>query len=484
MDDCAKKTTSAFLVVALQLTLLSSCLCAKQTQFPYQALVVVDGAHVYSGPGKMHYATDSLATGDVVEVYRHDPGGWCAIRPPQGSFSLVPEAAIKIVGDDLGEVVEADSQAWVGTAMGAVDKPLWQVKLKAGEQVFILGEVSWPDADGHSTIWYQIAPPNGEFRWIHLDDIKLPAAELPEEFGQHNFAGPTEISGQFESYEQRNEGWRPAKLPFDEQEEIRLVSGVQEDGSRVVQAAPANPVGMLDEKPNENGFVTPRVQPQRFSGGGVTPVQPQRDLRQNRPERYASSDAAFGAVPPGQSLNPIAPLGGLRLSDRLRQIDVRLSTEVTKPSILDWNLNEIAIDAQSVVNSATSGEEAEAGRRLLEKINNFRRIFDNARSVQNANNPLGGNLGAAASEKATSIYDAEGWLNELVLRRGTVESTYVLEDDQGRITHHVQAAPGLNLHRYLRSKIGIMGQRGYHQQLELNHILVERLIVLEKPKGR
>lgn len=497
MVDCAKKIMKAILLVALQLSFFGANLFAQTTQFPYQAIVVSAEAHVQSGPGKMHYATDVLKPGDIVQVYEHDPGNWCAIRPPEGSFSLVPEAAISLVNENEGEVVEANTQAWVGTAMGAVEKPLWQVKLKVGEMVKILGEVSWPDADGNETVWFQIAPPNGEFRWIHLDDIQLPKRELPGEFEQHESSSPLEVSGEFESYEQRNEGWRPAKIPFEEQQqsEVQLASA-QEEHRQGAQNLQASPVGVFVEQPNDQGFITPKPRPQRFENANqdrrIDPApldRATRPLGNGLPDRYASRDSAFGAIPPGQSIasssmTPIAPLG-TPLTERLRQLDLRLSKEVTKPSMMDWSLSDVAIDTQSVINNAVTDSERMLGQRLLEKINNFRRIQDNARTVEGSRRSLEGTpftLEQPNTQAQTSIYDAEGWLNELVLNRGTVNSTYVLEDDQGRITHHVQAAPGLNLHRYLRSKIGIVGQRGYHQQLELNHILVERLIVLEKAK--
>ncbi|MDB4777867.1 hypothetical protein OAG68_00255 [bacterium] len=494
MDDCAKKITNAILLIALQFSFLGANLFAQQTQFPYQAIVVSSEARVFSGPGKMHYATEVLKPGDLVQVYRHDLGNWCSIRPPQGSFSLVPEASVKIVAEDSGEIVEANTQAWVGTAMGAVEKPLWQVKLKIGEPVKILGEVSWPDADGNETVWYQISPPNGEFRWIHLDDIQIPKTELPGEFEQHESSSPMQISGEFESYEERNDGWRPAKLPFDQQNEIRLASSQQVEDSSSQQIMQASPVGVFKDEPNENGFVTPTPRPQRFANAnldqsnGTAPLDlATRPVVSNqRPERFASRDSEFGAIPPAQALTPIAPLGNLLLTDRLRQLDLRLSNEVTKPSMMNWSLSEIAIDTQSVINNAVNNSEVVAGQRLLEKINNFRRIQDNARTVEGSKRSLDGLPFTleqnAGSESQGTIYDAQGWLNELVQQRGAINSTYVLEDDQGRITHHVQAAPGLNLHRYLRSKIGIIGQRGYNQQLDLNHILVERLIVLEKPK--
>ena len=47
-----------------------------QVNFPYQALVLRDGADVHSGPGTVLYGTEKLKQGTAIEVYRHDPGGW------------------------------------------------------------------------------------------------------------------------------------------------------------------------------------------------------------------------------------------------------------------------------------------------------------------------------------------------------------------------------------------------------------------------
>jgi len=152
--------------------------------FPYQAIVDSNSASVFSGPDEVHYATDELPAGELVVVYRHDPNGWCAIQPPVGSFSLLPEAAVEKIDDGYGVLIQDQVQAWVGTRLGSVDKPLWQVKLRSDEEVEIIGEASWPSPDGHSTVWYQISPPAGEFRWVRMADLKIPGAasrSLPDD---------------------------------------------------------------------------------------------------------------------------------------------------------------------------------------------------------------------------------------------------------------------------------------------------------------
>ena len=57
-----------------------------EIEFPYQALILNDGASIHSGPGSSHYATRKLKQGDAVEVYRHDPGGWKRNPPGQWKF--------------------------------------------------------------------------------------------------------------------------------------------------------------------------------------------------------------------------------------------------------------------------------------------------------------------------------------------------------------------------------------------------------------
>ena len=64
-------------------------------RFPYKAFVAADDVYVRSGPGQNYYPTDKLKRGQEVEVYRHDPGGWCAIRPVDGSFTWVSGRFLK-----------------------------------------------------------------------------------------------------------------------------------------------------------------------------------------------------------------------------------------------------------------------------------------------------------------------------------------------------------------------------------------------------
>ena len=136
---------------------------AGQT-FPYKAYVTTNDVYVRSGPGEGYYATGKLKSGAEVEIYRHDPGGWCAIRPPAGSFSWVAARYLKPGKDGLAEVIGDRVAARVGSQINE-SRDTIGVRLERGETVEVLGSKQIGDGDAKAT-WYKISPPAGDFRWI------------------------------------------------------------------------------------------------------------------------------------------------------------------------------------------------------------------------------------------------------------------------------------------------------------------------------
>ena len=146
-----------------------------QPTFPYKASAVADDVYVRSGPGQNYYATDKLKRGQQVEVYRHDPGGWCAIRPVEGSFTWVSGRFLKPTKHNLAVVTEEGVAARVGSRFGDT-RDVIQVRLHKGEVVEVLES---PRDDGRgASQWYKIAPPSGEFRWV---SSKYLDAEYPHD---------------------------------------------------------------------------------------------------------------------------------------------------------------------------------------------------------------------------------------------------------------------------------------------------------------
>ena len=100
---------------AIAASAVAPSLAGGEAAFPYKAYITSDDVHVRSGPGMNYYATDTLKQGQTVEVYRHEPGGWCAIRPPEGSFSWISTHFLKPTHDRLAVVTEEGAAARIGS---------------------------------------------------------------------------------------------------------------------------------------------------------------------------------------------------------------------------------------------------------------------------------------------------------------------------------------------------------------------------------
>ena len=109
----------------------------RNQTFPYKAYVTADDVYVRSGPGENYYPTDKLKAGAEVEVYRHDPGGWFAIRPPKDSFSWVSSRHLQLDGNNLATVTDERVAARVGSRMSDA-RDVIQVRLHKGEVVEVL----------------------------------------------------------------------------------------------------------------------------------------------------------------------------------------------------------------------------------------------------------------------------------------------------------------------------------------------------------
>ena len=554
-------------------------LVGDEASFPYEALVLRDKAEVRSGPAFVHYATDRLDQGAVVEVYRHDPNGWCAIRPPEGSFSLIPDSVLVVEEDGLGRVTSNTAQAWVGTRLGAVEKPLWQIRLNKDEQVEILGQVSWPDPEGHSTLWYQISPPSGEFRWIQLSDLQLPstATNLPLEEAPQAL---TQIDGFLDSpkpvnspagtlttlrdrYQatmrdrdqasspaparmdsevslashQMNEELNPSKLSPSQRTQARPNS-VQHaihtaEESAMADTLPDRPAKALNEgwrastrsktsyesiqisKANgpPNQFSSPALPSSNESRFESFPVEPssnpiqlaaaQEPVQTPAPpqlERFADAKLEFNpnlaVSSPNASRLPtkselqsdIVPLNASP-SVALRALEMKLTSEMLK-SPVDWKLDELVLQTQTVIDRSADPLVTQHGNRLMKKLKDCKTLRGQYRTAYNQTpssnlddrSPVSRRAigtGVDAEVEFGTTYDGYGWLNELIRNNGSSPATFVLQDEKGNVTHHLTPAPGLNLRLYLKKKIGVIGQRGFHRDLNLKHVTVERVVQLQ-----
>lgn len=167
-----------------RLLFLTGCVCLAsatilaQTEtgnkgfLSFSVKVAEENSPLFSSPGEENsYMTGRLKAGEILEVCFRTDDGWCAVRPPEGSFSWIN--ADYVLRDDSGSgtVVCPDSSKEVPVRVGAasiLNSSDVQVGLENGRQVRILGEQT---LTGNKT-WLKIAPPRGEFRWIRQSSLE------------------------------------------------------------------------------------------------------------------------------------------------------------------------------------------------------------------------------------------------------------------------------------------------------------------------
>lgn len=124
-------------------------------------------AIVRSGPSEESYGTAILPSGARVEVYLETSNGWSGIRPPVGSHNWIPaSSAFLLPGGKSAEMVNDQTPAWIGSSIDSTDGLKWQTSLLKSQVVQVLGEKYEKSEDEPASLWYQIAPPQGEFRWV------------------------------------------------------------------------------------------------------------------------------------------------------------------------------------------------------------------------------------------------------------------------------------------------------------------------------
>ncbi len=101
------------------------------------------------------------------------------------AFLLPGGKTIEITGDK--------AVSWIGTELGNESQFRWQVQLSRGEKLIVLGESESKNAAGEQVLWYKVAPPSGEFRWIQEEFVALEppiepgvARTIPSRSGQND----------------------------------------------------------------------------------------------------------------------------------------------------------------------------------------------------------------------------------------------------------------------------------------------------------
>jgi hypothetical protein len=400
---------------------------------PYEARVVASGATIQSGPGDKFYPTDTLARGDLVEVYREKPGGWLGIRPTPNSFSWVAARDLNVQEGGLGEVNKDDAASRIGSRLNDKHNAS-QVRLKRGETVEVLGEEKFGDET-----WYKIAPPAGEFRWIQSSLVER--------------TGPIQqVSA---------ESTAPAKT---------AASGSKND-SRANAAA-----GSL----GSNDAIAPPLIPTSPSASPIashpTPITP--------PAATTSTATAASVAPPSAapSASSTATTTDDDLHHALTGIEIRLSRMASAPVNL-WNTEGLERDAAQLMNRAQTPADRDAVQATQKKIDQFAAISHRTGAPASAATPAGRSPitpvpGQVAATTANgNPYDAVGILRPVVSRRPGAPQ-FALVDEHGQVLTFVTPTPDMNLQPYVGRRVGVVGNRGYIAEFNRTHVTAARVTPL------
>jgi len=389
---------------------------AAGAEFPYAAKVVGPRAEAFSGPGRQNYVTEQLAAGQTVEVYRHEPGGWCAIRPPEGSFSWVEARFLaQAPGQEIGilRATADDVPCYIGSRLGA-ERSTCKVRLRRDELVEMLAEES---VGGKR--WYKITPPAGEFRWIEAAQISR----------------GSEVRGQGSEAPD----YRPPTTDH----------------------RPLTP----DPRP-----LTPNLRPE--------PVDDPRTLRataskyvpaEHRPPMAASEDAITDAVRELEvtlSLMMSEDASRWRLDELNRRAEAlveRAGSTAERETVRAFLSKLARLDA--IKNRRQASRPVEAAQ--------------SARPALAPPQLADGRNAAEAVEHDESRYDGVGRLREVVSRDVTA-APFALVDDAERVRAYVSPAPGVNLRAHVGQRVGIYGIQGIVAERGQRHLTAQRIMPLDE----
>ncbi len=400
------------------LPILLACPSLAAESFPYKVQVAGRDVTMRSGPGERYYATGQVEKDGEVEVYQRHAEGWLAIRPPEDSFSWIEASKLRMTDDpDVAKVVGEQVVAWIGSKLDGIEDHNWQVKLSVGEPVQLMSKRSLAIFRGDpQRDFYQIAPPAGEFRWIHEREVSA----LTKNSKQDD--SPTEVQlAQFQVVTDTKEAAAAAATPRD-------------------------------------GFVPRGTSSSPPSGDRLASLAPRPTFR---PRSGSAADIESWA----KNLNVELSLMAAKSPEEWEFASLRREAEV----LLDESSTTLhrgkarllleKIQAWETLQQRRSGVEDSTGASRDKSTN----------TSSSARNDSAGE----------PRFDGRGWLLP-VHSSQQASPPYALLDQEGKILTFISPSPGLNLHRYLRKEVGIFGQRSRAEFLNKPHLTADRIVDLDR----
>jgi hypothetical protein len=407
---------------------------APEVKPPYETTVEVDETYVRSGSSTRYYPTGKLRRGDTVIVHRHDPGGWFMIEPPPGSFSWVKAQHVEKTGADRGVVTKNNVVARVGSFESDI-RQVYQRTLAQGDEVRILGEkmLAPEEGSGPAELWYRIAPPRGEWRWIKGQDVAPPPGRGERLASDDPFEAPP-------TAERKARPSPPAPRADDDSPSFERPFTDLSNREYTDDAADANRERPVTKRP----LVRKAIKP-----GKVQPANRKQEV----------------------------------LLDELDRLDARFRSILLKAP-LEWDFGELEHDYQTLRSETDSSNIQQMIDARLDRIAGYRKTRgeeEELARIQNETARRDAELAEIQRRQEAQLanlrqpkYDGAGIVERSALARPGAPR-YVLLAPGGRVLAYLAPAPGVSLEAWVGRAAGVNGSRIRHPELKADLITVNRL---------
>jgi hypothetical protein len=420
---------------------------ARKIQFPYEATIEADDTYVRSGPGSKYYPTGKLKRGQRVTVQRHDPGGWHMIAPPAGSFSWVKARYIDKIGPDRGTANSNNVVVRVGSFESDI-REMFQRKLAQGDEVQILGEKELPPETGTGAheLWYRIAPPRGEWRWVAGRALSPPPGDVSADADENPFEMPAAPAN-------NGRNLPAARAPDRDAGDDDFFKPLPMESDRDYLADDSAPPRSLKNADATDGIVNrPIVRRQGpVTAKKVTGRAAEKQLAA-RLEALDRLDARFRSI---LDKNPLE-WDFTQLERDYRQLRIEVDSADVE-QMIDARLARIDEHRK------TKSEHEEFARQSDETMKRDAELAEVQRRHE-----------ARLASLRQPRFDGAGILNRSALRRKGAPR-YVLLAPGGKVLAYLVSAPGLNLEPWVGRPVGVTGSRVPHPELKADLITVIRL---------
>jgi hypothetical protein len=365
------------------------------------------------------------------------------IRPTKGSFSFVAERELAAREGDVAQIRDDDISSRIGSELSDRRNAV-QVRLKKGEVVEILGQEL---IDGET--WFKIAPPAGEFRWIHAASVERrgPISESTapaDDRGQVVPAGGTDKDSE--------------PMPQDNNATAASTPTTTNEGTWQASSAPAATAQIAAP---DSSIAPPPLAP-------IAPPAAPVPAASTAPTTVSSTASAAP---------PVAPVtaGGFDLPRQLTDLEMRLSRMAAAPPHL-WNTDRLQHDAEQLLGQAKTQADRDAVKATMGKIDRFNSLARRYQGTQVVSpQPSAVSQSPAGGQTAVDgRHDAVGILRPVVSKRPGAPQ-FALVDERGQVVTFVTPTPDVNLQPYVGRRIGIAGNRGFIPEFNRAHVTAGRV---------